>query len=252
MTENITKRLHHSPAELDADYASLCMLSYERPDFLNTSLDSISEDKTYPYEFIIHDDGSTEIEERRILDDALMAGEISTLITNPPDHNQGQGIALNRMFGAAKGDPLIKLDADLTYRVGWLRETCRLFRQHPDIGLIGLLHYHHEPVDSRETVIERHDDYSIHTHILGSGFAVRRQCWEELGPFEEHSDAFAEDWSFQVKVTESEKWKCALPKDSLVANHGMGVATSTVVVDHGVVAKIHKTPHIINNHLISG
>jgi glycosyltransferase involved in cell wall biosynthesis len=223
------------------------LLSYERPDFLNNTLLSLKGKSGYEYELIIHDDGSTDGRVRENLISELYARKkASTVIFNSPGHNQGQGTALNRMFKIATGDPIIKLDADLKYYVGWLSEVIRLMKENEEIGLLGLLHYYHEPVDTRETVIDRYDDWSSHTHILGSAFAVRRECWEELGPFSEHSEAFAEDWEFQKKVTDSDKWVCALPKENLVANVGMGYETSVVnKTVSGELSPIKKEPFII-------
>jgi cellulose synthase/poly-beta-1,6-N-acetylglucosamine synthase-like glycosyltransferase len=250
LTENGT--IYRS--RLEADYASLCMLSYNRPQFLKDSLRSLADSPGHPYELIIHDDGSetpiandhddfpiSETEEILL----RAQGQGATIILNRHGHNQGQGIALNRMFQIAKGDPIIKLDQDLRYHPGWLMEVARLMNENPSIGLLGLLHYYHEPVDSRKTVKVRHDEWSEHTHILGSAFAMRRACWEELGPFDEHSEAFAEDYVMQRKVDESGKWKCSLPKESLVENLGMGIPHSTVVEKSGGVHPIHKTPFVI-------
>lgn len=226
-------------------YASLCVLSYNRPEFLSTTLSSLTRKPSYPYELIIHDDGSDEMPLN--VSSELRHARINygaTVIENPPGHNQGQGVALNRMFNIATGDFIIKLDADLTFMPGWLSAVNRLLDEHKEIGLLGLLHYYHDPVDSRKTVINRYDEYSTHSHILGSAFAVRRECWEELGPFEEHSEAFAEDYSFQRTVATSSNWVCALPKEDLVKNHGMGVETSTVVESEGKIKSIHKEPYI--------
>jgi cellulose synthase/poly-beta-1,6-N-acetylglucosamine synthase-like glycosyltransferase len=211
------------------DYASLCMLAYERPHFLNDTLYSLKNRPAYPYELLIHDDGSTDWAVReRLIQELYASKSASTVIFNSPGHNQGQGTSLNRMFSISSGDPIIKLDADLEYRAGWLSETIRLMKMNPEIGLLGLTHYYADPVDTKKTVINRYDEWSSHTHILGSCFAVRRKCWEELGPFSEHSTAFAEDWEFQQAVTESKNWVCALPKESLVENPAMGYETSTV------------------------
>jgi cellulose synthase/poly-beta-1,6-N-acetylglucosamine synthase-like glycosyltransferase len=233
------------PGTLEKEYASLCVLSYNRPTFLRNSLKSLSDSPGHPYELIIHDDGSKDSDPG--LDNTLFGAQYdgATVILNKPGHNQGQGIALNRMFGMATGDPIIKLDQDLQYYPGWLLEVKRLMTEYPCIGLLGLLHYYHDPVDSRKTVKVRHDEWSEHTHILGSAFAMRRACWEELGPFEEHSEAFAEDYVMQRKVDESGKWKCSLPKESLVENLGMGIPNSTVVTKEGGVSKIHKAPYVI-------
>ncbi len=235
---------------LDNDFASLCILSYNRPQYLREGLVSLQQNTQYPHELFIHDDGSKfeTWSDGNVYDTLSVANQTgATVIQNAPGWNQGQGIALNRMFGMSKGDPICKLDQDLLYTPGWLNETVRLFNENPEIGLIGLLHYYFEPVDTFKTVLERHDDWSAHTHILGSGFAVRRKCYEELGPFEEHSDAFAEDWTFQVAVSSSENWKCALPKADLVKNERMGIPHSTVVEESGKVHTIHKSPYIITS-----
>lgn len=236
-------------------YASLCLTSYERPDFLEVTLDSLRKQTTYPYELIIHDDGSSNKKNYELLENARTKYGATT-ITNKSGHNQGQGTALNRMFNMASGDPIIKLDSDLIFDDHWLENAIDIFRRDETVGLLGLLHYYHEPVDSRKTVINPryamdYISHTYHTHILGSAFAVRRETWEELGPFSEHSEAFAEDWEFQVKVTESKKWHCALPKESLVKNIGMGYETSTVnKTVSGELPPIKKQPHLLGQNLI--
>lgn len=267
-------------------YASCCVLSYNRPGFLRRCLQTLVAHAEAPLELIVHDDGSTDPEVRAILQDAIGLGHISTLISNPPGRNQGQGVALNRMFGMATGDPIIKVDQDLEFHPGWLRRVNAILDSNrgrdrikralahqptpePLIGLLGLLHYYHDPVHSHKTVVARHAGWTEHTHILGSAFAVRRDCWRKLGPFEEHSEAFAEDWIFQRKVTDSpgderafrdghskglgpKGYVCGLPSEDsvvmlgeLVTNHGMGIGPSTVVVAPGKVADIHLEPHVL-------
>lgn len=260
-------------------YASLCVLSYNRPQLLNQTLETLRHNADAPFELIVHDDGSIDPDVYTVLEAYQRRGAFSTLILNPPGHNQGQGTALNRMFRIATGDPIIKLDQDLVFADGWLRrvneilagnrarDRITLARAHqrapePLIGLLGLLHYHHDPVASIKTRIAGHNGWSEHTHILGSAFAVRRECWDRLGPFEEHSKAFAEDWEFQRKVTDSagdpaahrvghEKgigpkgYVCALPPVDLCTNVGMGPGPSTVVREEDgeiKVTDIHTAP----------
>jgi glycosyltransferase involved in cell wall biosynthesis len=227
-----------------SDYASACMLSFNRRELLARALESVVTEAGVPFELIVHDDGSSDEMVRERLADRVASGGMSTLILNPVGHNQGQGVALNRLFSVASGDPIVKLDHDLTFRPGWLARTVELMRAAPRIGLLGLMHYDHDPVDSAKTLIADHDGWSEHTHILGSAFAVRRECWEALGPFERHSESFSEDWAFQRAVTAS-RWCCALPGTSLVENHGMGYGPSTVNVSEGVVQGIHTNPHLV-------
>lgn len=234
---------------MPSDFASLCVLSYNRPKFIVDTVQELHAKSQHPFELIVHDDGS-EQQVRELLFAMHTRGDISTLILNPRGHNQGQGVALNRMFEMAKGDPIVKLDQDLRYSEGWLATAVDLMAtnkhtpREANLGLLGLLHYWLDPVNSANTRIEQFDGWSSRTHILGSGFAVSRDCWETIGPFEEHSEAFAEDWAFQKAVTASHDFVCGLPDVDLVENLGMGPPHSTVVhLDH-TVHPIKKGPVI--------
>lgn len=233
-------------------YASVCVLSYQRPEFLAECIDAIHAHADYPFELIVHDDGSTDLAAQSFLKVALQEGKISTVIGNPPGHNQGVGTAINRMFNMASGDFMVKLDQDVLVNPGFLRRTAEIFEQNrqrpgthdlPRIGVLGLLHYHHEPVDSTKTRITDHGYMEEHTHILGSAFAVPRDVWERRGPLAEHSDAFSEDWEFMNRITSLPYCCCALPKEDLCINRGFGVGPSTVVTGHdGSVQAIHHGP----------
>jgi glycosyltransferase involved in cell wall biosynthesis len=254
----------------DPDYASCCVLSFNRPRFLETALTTLVENAGHPLELIVHDDGSSAEERRDIfaLCDGLMEeGKLSSLILNPPGHNQGQGVALNRMFGMATGDPILKLDHDLIFKPGWLARADRILRDNmvlndqcaaegleppePMIGLLGLFHYRYEPVDSRKTILTSYPDWQEHTHICGSAFAMPREAWEHFGPFEEHSDAFAEDYVMQLRVTESEEYVCALPHEDLMENQGFGYGRSTLALAPDKVQSIHKQPVIIGRQEVA-
>jgi GT2 family glycosyltransferase len=384
-------------------FASVCLLSFNRPRFLRECIASMR-NAGAPFELIVHDDGSSDESLREGLGQLLDAGVISTLILNPPGWNQGQGVALNRMFSMARGDPIIKCDQDLIFEPGWLaqvnailasaqlpsgvllplhvgddvvdhtlvdeddaaylieyrwrlsehgyavgsvegremylhrlvvenelgeglvvdhangrkldnrKENLRVFtqagcqnqaarsryrgvgwsaneqrwkaklkvnglthnlgtfvdeldaayaveefrREHlphsrpdpalfpdpPAIGLLGLFKYEHDPVDWRKTQIAHHGSWEEHELICGSGFAIPRRAFEVLGPFEEHSEAFAEDHDMQLRVTGRGLWACGLPPDDLAVNQGFGVGPSTVVVSEGKVQSIHKQPVI--------
>lgn len=229
-------------------YASLCVLSYNRPEFLRRCIETIHEHADAPFELIVHDDGSLDPRIPSLLDRLYNEGKISLLMRNAPGRNEGQGVALNRMFNAASGDPIIKIDHDVIFQPGWLARVNEILdgnqravyqeKSQPWIGLLGLFHYHHHPVDSRVTLLKRYKGWQSHTHICGSAFALRRSAWNDLGPFEERSPAFAEDYVMQRAVTDSEKFVCGLPDEDLLVNQGFGIGPSTVVTGEGQVAEI--------------
>lgn len=226
-------------------YASCCVLSYDRPAFLAECLTTLTQRAGAPLELIVHDDGSPDESCRELLHDAVTTGLVSSAILNPPGYNQGQGVALNRMFWMATGDPIIKIDHDLVFYAGWLAKVNELLAANPQIGLLSGFRYWHKPCDWRDTLIAEHDGWQEHEFVMGSFMAIRRACWEELGPFTEHSEAFAEDHLFQRKVTASPYWMCATPVVDLMENVGYGVGPSTVVPAVGVVQSIVKAPVIL-------
>lgn len=107
------------------DHATLCILSYNRPQFLPQCIETARE-AGVPLEIIVHDDGSTNGELLSYLYQAHADGLISTLILNAPGYNQGVGNAIKRTFDMAAGDWVVKVDQDLIFKPGWGVEAFEL------------------------------------------------------------------------------------------------------------------------------
>lgn len=243
-------------------FASLCFLSYERQEFLQQAIESAIRTAEFPMEIIVHDDGSKDPSVRAYLRHLIDSGKISALIENPPGHNQGVGVAMNRTFQIAKGDPIIKLDQDLIFHPGWLRRSVEILERNwmclgeeevnrePTIGALGLFRYPVEPVRYEDMfTIRDHAYWEEHEDFVGSAMVIPRWIWEEYGPFEERSAAFAEDITFK-KLLQSKGYSMALPKtDDFVTNQGFGLGPSTVVVqkDNGELTSrdIHTAPPLV-------
>lgn len=227
-----------------AEFASVCILSFNRPRLLRQAISTAIKNAEYPLELIVHDDGSDE-ETVEVLREFHRNGLISLLMLNPPGHNEGQGIALNRMFAAAKGDPIVKMDHDMELEPGWLKQCADLLRlnevcnreygdEHPRIGALGLFKYEYDPVDYRKMLIGTRAagsmKFEIHRDFVGSAMVISRDAWEEFGPFEERSPAFAEDAVWKQWVDERPGWCNALFPEDLAVNVGFGLGPSTVNV----------------------
>lgn len=225
----------------DSNHASICLLSFNRPKLVRQTISSAIVNAGYPVELIVHDDGSDD-ETIEVLRELHRNGLISLLMLNAPGHNEGQGVALNRMFAAATGDPIIKMDHDLILEPDWLEECVAILgadqKREVDgfsderIGALGLFKYDHPPVAHGEMFIKTHssDDYSWEEvqDFVGSCMVIPREAFEKFGPFEERSTAFAEDAVFKRLIADSQFWYCALPPDDLAQNVGFGVGPSTV------------------------
>lgn len=228
----------------DPRTATACVLSYNRPTFLDECLESLTANPGGSLEVVLHDDGSV-FDTAAELPPYVLRRRVSTLILNAPTHNRGRGVAMNRCFAIAAGDPLIVVDQDLVFFDGWLGRVNALMERNPTIGLLSGYRYAHKPCDWRDTLMFEHGEperWQQHEYVMGSFMAIRRSCWEELGPFEEGSESFAEDHTFQRRVTDSGRWLCATPLEPLCRNQGYGIGPSTVVTADGTVAKIHKEP----------
>lgn len=255
-------------------FASVCVLSYERLPLLKDCIGSMLAHADADFELIVHDDGSRDPELRRWLLQLSDEGVISTLLLNSGGHNEGQGIAMNRMAAISKGDPIIKCDQDLVFESGWLRkvqevlaanrvagglmgtgcvhgacpkpEMCHSWCEdaEPLIGALGIFRYPVEPVRYEDMLLVDHGDWEEHQDFVGSFIAIPRGAWELFGPWEERSPAFAEDNRFKLDVAGTEGWCCALTKEELAVNQGFGIGPSTVVVSEGTVAKIKDGPNV--------
>jgi glycosyltransferase involved in cell wall biosynthesis len=218
--------------------ASICLLSYKRFEYLENTIQQIQK-AGCEYELIINDDGSQENSNRQIILDALDSGNASTAIFNPKNYNEGVGRSINKCFKIATGDILIKLDSDIDFVDNWLAKCLDIFKNNPKLGLLGLCHYHHDPVDCSKTLLESYEDHASHTHILGSAFAVRKEVYEEFG-IGSYSEAFSEDWELMKKIEKNNRWYNGLPLEPLAENYGMGFGRSTIALKPGVTKSINK------------
>lgn len=260
------------------DFASLVVLSFKRPDSLKRSLESLLNNSDgVPYELIVHDDGAGSDGSGRVnmtmLSQMARQRLLTTLILNAGD-NLGVGTAMNRGFSIARGRWVVKLDADLEYRPGWLKAGVDLLEKRPDVAVVGFFDFrNYNPKDDRFNKLSELRDsdgkmlgYEV-DDFVGSAFMMRRADWLKYGisginwtpdgahfesgkdvgfvGFEEGSAAFAEDVAWK-KYMQSLGFKMAITTDDTISNFGFGLGNSTVVVegDDGkpVVAKISNRP----------
>jgi GT2 family glycosyltransferase len=234
------------------DLASVCVLSYERPEFLKEAIRSARDYAEYPCEIIVHDDGS-EAEDCYTLINVLMGnGFISRSIFQVAGNNQGVGESIRVAFGAAQGDVLVKFDQDCIARQGWLRKAVDILFNVVEIdgelkriGMLGLFEY--QAKDDRFQTIRQHNGFREVTDFVGSAFVIARDVYDEVGPIPTHSDAFAEDVELKLRL-QAAGYLLALPNEDLITNQGFGVGPSTVCVSEGPdgVRPIHHSSVIFN------
>ena len=220
-------------------FASLIVLSFNRKTYIEKSLASLHANTKYPHQIIVMDDASDE-ETQQWLFAMMRAQKISHVLFNT-GHNQGIGVAMNRGLSIAKGDILMKLDADLEYNPGWLTEVVRLLDTHPQIGCLGLFKYYHEPCLFANELIAPHEDYYEVIDFVGSAVCFRRNLLEELGPWTE-TRRFAEDVDFKQRAIAA-GYQMALPLKDIAVNFGFGLQHTSLVQKYDEEGKpVHHRP----------
>jgi len=232
---------------MTGQFASLVVLSYRRFQMLQRSLLSLKENtQGIPYELIVVDDGSRDACWPFLMQ-ALRGQEISTLILNG-GLNMGVGEGIFRGFAIAQGDYLVKLDADLLYRPGWLEAGVAILEAYSDVGMVGFFDYnHYVPGDARFEILDygntRGQQCAFVTDFVGSAFLMRRETYAQYGPIDRGSAAFAEDVMLKQRL-QAAGLRLAITMPDMIENFGFGLGNS-VVVQPGpqgepVVTPIHK------------
>jgi len=243
------------------DFASLAVLSFKRPELLQKSIHSLKQSTFYPHELIIHDDGSDD--NWAFLQNMMWARELSTLIVNT-GMNMGVGEALHRCWACAKGKYLAKLDADLLFTRGWLEEGVRLLEKYDDIGALGFFAYtaphkdfpitrnREDPSKDTSLIEIREGEVEIVKDFVSSAMLIRREHYEQYGPIERGSRAFAGDVMLKQRMRDGGLLMALTPED-WIQNIGFGLDKSVVVTPdaqgQAVVTKIAQEPLLFQGAL---
>lgn len=226
---------------------SLCILSFNRPNYLHQTIASLKEATSYPYELIVVEDGSYVEDNADFLWKLYKAKTISCLILNP-GKNQGVGSSINKAFHVAHGKYLIKLDSDLEYTPGWLEKTVNIMETFPEIGCFGLFSYHYPPARWQDLLIRNETRNGITIQVcedqVGSTMCIPRKVYEEFGDFIEGSYAHGSDYMKKMEIKAGGYWIALPPADKdLVHNYGFGL-DRTALLWRGKEVQVSKVPLI--------
>ena len=218
------------------EYASVCVLSYKRIDYLRRMMASLlTTDAGYPMEIIVHDDGSDQ-RVTNYLYDLLAKKRISYLILNG-GKNRGIGEAIRNCFKVASGKYLFKVDTDLTFEDGWLKKGVEIL-QDKEVGAVSLFNYnHYDPNDDRFKVEKTKETHLVVSDLVSSIYGVREAIYEE------YKDKLSTDgWHQYIK---EQGHDLAISDVDLVQNFGFGIGKSIYVTEEDgkpVPTKTHKDP----------
>lgn len=162
-------------------FASLCLLSYNRPQNLIDCLNSLEATIDFPCEIIINSDGGDLA--HNIAYNKWMIEKASKLILSK-GKNRGVGRSFLNCLGVAEGDYMFKIDADLTFQPHWISKAIKILDTDPTIASVGLFDYNKwDPNDERfkaeENVLENVTlgdfEYQIVKDYVSSIYAFRKK-----------------------------------------------------------------------------
>lgn len=166
--------------------------------YLPEAVDSALRQQGGPPRVTVIDDGSTEGETLRALDD--LPKEVDVV----RQANAGLAGARNAGFARSQSDLLLMVDADDRLTPDALDTLRPPLEAHPDVGYCyGLMRFF-----GAWSGVVRFPDFDpyilLHRSIAGANLGlIRRACWTEVGGFDPELEAIGyEDWDFSLSALE--------------------------------------------------
>ncbi len=172
--------------------------------YVTATLESILQEMSLPLEIVIVDDGSTDSSTD------CVRGVGDPRVRLIPGPCEGISAALNLGFEAAKGEILMRCDADDVYPPGRIAHQVNWLGRNPEFGAVC---GNYSTIDSRGALVVRHDCGREATEItqeLRNGvtrthlctFAIRSSFYRQLSGFRPYFKT-AEDIDFQLRLGET-------------------------------------------------
>jgi glycosyltransferase involved in cell wall biosynthesis len=190
--ETIDLERTHSASHVPA--VSVVVPCYNGGRFLDDLMAALEKQTFRDFEIIIIDDGST---------DDLTARKLAELKDRVRVIRRGLPAARNAGAGAARADIVFFHDCDDTIEPTYLAEVVAVLQSAPsDVamafthsrlvgGQSGIVHFHFHRFDL------------LFGNIVGTGLALRKQCWRAVGGYDETMRDGYEDWDFSLRLVEA-------------------------------------------------
>ena len=147
-------------------------------------------------EVIVVDDGSSQAETSRILDEVAEAGH--RVLRQP---NRGPGAARNAAIRLAKGEFILPLDSDNRLRDVYLSDGVSLLKENLTLDVIYSDAEYFGERDGRWHVPEFDLLLLVTRNFIDACALYRKQLWEEVGGYDEYKPLSGwEDWDFWLRV----------------------------------------------------
>ncbi len=192
---------------------SVIIPTYNRAEFLVEAIRSVLNQTFKDYEIIIVDDGSTD-------NTKAVLQKFSNKIRYFYQENKGVSTARNRGIKEASGEYIAFLDSDDIWKINKLSKQIELIESNTKIGLVCCLM---DAVDSKGKLLNQikpkvypgrnFEEAILRGATYPSTFFIRRECFEEVGLFNENIVIF-EDLDLYLRIVL--KFKILIDNEPLV------------------------------------
>lgn len=176
---------------------------YNDGKYIQQALYSVLHQTVVPDKIIIIDDGSQE-ETKRVL----------TTLEHPAlqiiyQKNQGVSVARNNAIAEAQTTYILNLDADDYYEPDFIEKALAVFKTNQEIGVVSS---YCSTFNHKNKIIEIVKPFGGITKdfiVKNNGRAnslFRKECWEQVGGYDEEMKNGYEDWEFWIAILKN-NWR---------------------------------------------
>lgn len=185
---------------------SIIIPCYNLGIYLDRAIQSVMEQTFTDWELIVIDDGSTEPETKKVLEQ-INYPKTKLIRTT----NQGLPVARNTAIKQAKGEYIACLDADDYYAPTFLEKTVAVLDEDGD-HKFGVVTTWIQTYGVKNEVWQTsgYDPVLLATrNVLHVASLFRRECWEKVKGYSESLKIGYQDWDFWIKIVAAGyAWEC--------------------------------------------
>jgi len=174
---------------------SVVIPCFNQGSYLQEAVDSVLAQTFQDFEILVVDDGSTDMETVKILEDYgwPKARVIRT-------ENQGLSAARNTGIREAQGVYILPLDADDKIGKGYLEDAVRVLDRHPEIGIVYCEASYFGVRGGRWELPEYSLDKILNHNLIFCSALFRKVDWEAVGGYNVNMVYGWEDWDFWLSL----------------------------------------------------
>jgi|GEM_PF-601101 len=182
---------------------SIIVPCYNQAYYLNQSLQSVLDQTIPDWECIIVNDGSPDATEVEALKWCRRDPRFRYLKKN----NGGLSSARNAGIAISKGNFILPLDADDLLHYNYLEHTMSFLENDPSLAVVSS--YSNFFVGNKDHIIHifkpKGDNYRhlLYVNQLVATSLYRKECWKQVGGYDESMKKGFEDWEFWLAITKT-------------------------------------------------